>query len=431
MSVVVSIEDLGGSQKQVKVSVPAPAVEAETDRVAAEYGKQARIPGFRKGKVPASLVKQRFGEEIEKEVVERLLPRYWKQAEAESELEPLLPPEVDSVDFAFGKDLTFVATIDLRPEFELQALDDLTFPEGPGEPGDEDVDEAIEELRRSVSEWNTVERPAARGDRVTVEIGPVPSADDSSGDDAEQESQPELQSSTFEVGEQHVWEELSLAVTGLRTDQQGDFEREFLEGADVEKRQFQFVVKLVEERDLPPLDDAFAKKLGKFDDLAALRANVLENLGLARVNERDRNRRAALIDQLCERHVFELPKRVVREEVQDLLTDYATNLSRQGVDVEKAGIDWQKMGEDLGPQAEKRVRARLVLDRVAKDLEVEVGEEELEQALADMARSRGHSSGALRQQLDREGRLGELREQLLRDKTMRTLLGETAPGDKI
>jgi len=424
MSVVVSIEDLGGSQKQVKVSVPVPAVEAETDRVTAEYRKNAKIPGFRKGKVPKAMVLQRFADDIERDVVERLLPRYWKQAEAESELDLLLAPEVGAVNFEFGSELTFVATVDLRPEFGLGNLDSFDFPEEPKALVDEDVDQALEDLRRRVADWKSVDRSAARGDRVRVEITEIKSADAQT--DEESGNQP--QKRTFEVGASQVWEELSLAATGLSAGQRGEFEREFLDGAEVGKKKFEFRVEAVEERDLAPLNDTFAEKYGNFGDLADMRNGVRDNLTRVRGEDHERARRAALIEQLCERHPFELPKRVVLEETQQMLKEYAGSLSRQGLDVERAGIDWQKMGENLTPQAEKRVRARLVLDAASKKLGVEVSEEELESALVGIARSQGRSSGVLRQELDRDGRLGELRSQLMRDRTINRLLGEPEPG---
>ena len=112
MSVVVSLQDVGPCRKQLTVEVPAPAVEAETQRVIKEFGQRVRLPGFRKGKVPADLVRRRFAKDIEREVIDRLLPRYWRQAEAESEIQPLLPPEVDEVrDLEPGGPLTFVATV--------------------------------------------------------------------------------------------------------------------------------------------------------------------------------------------------------------------------------------------------------------------------------------------------------------------------------
>lgn len=424
MSVVLSIEDLGGSQKKVKVGVPTPAVEAETERITAEYRKHAKIPGFRKGKVPKTLVLQRFGEEIERDVVERLVPRYWKQAEAESELEPMLAPEVGSVDFELGSEFTFEATVDLRPEFELGDIESFEFPDEPKPVDDDAVDQALEDLRRNVADWKVAERAAARGDRVRVELLEV------NADADEGEGEREAQASTFEVGDSKVWEELSLAVTGLGAGQSGEFEREFLEGAELEQKKFEFKVVAVEERELAPLDDDFAKKYGNFEDLADMRSGVRDNLIRVGGEDHERARRGAVLDQLCDRHPFELPKRVVMEETQEMLREYAGTMARQGVDVENVGIDWQKMGESLEPQAQKRVRSRLVLDAAAAKLGIEVSEEDLEVALTEIARSQGRSSGLLRRELDRDGRIGELRAQLLRDKTLRRLLGETeAPAE--
>ena len=119
MTVVLSVEDVGPCRKQLKIEVPQPALQAETERVVKEYAREARIPGFRKGKVPAGMIKQRFRKEIEQEVVDRLLPRYWHQAEAEQRIDPLLPPEVQDVDHELGQSLTFTAVVETRPPVAL------------------------------------------------------------------------------------------------------------------------------------------------------------------------------------------------------------------------------------------------------------------------------------------------------------------------
>jgi trigger factor len=150
MSVVVSIEDAGVCRKQVKVEVPGPAVEAETTRVAQEYRKAARIPGFRKGKVPLSVVRQRFHEEIQKEVIDRLVPRYWHQAEAESGLDALMPPTVEQVDYESGESLTFDAMVEVRPEITLGDLESFDLPAPAGKATELEVDDAVEELRASL-----------------------------------------------------------------------------------------------------------------------------------------------------------------------------------------------------------------------------------------------------------------------------------------
>src|SRR6185369_3973931 len=168
---VVSIEDVGPCKKQVKVEVPAPEVQAEMDRVVREYGQRVKIPGFRKGKVPQELVRRRYQKDIDQEVVERLLPKYWQKAQAESAIDPLLPPEVDEVqDLTPGSPLTFTASVEARPQIELRNITDFNLPDPPVDPGTMDVDDTLEDLRKQASDWVPVERPAAQGDLVEAEI---------------------------------------------------------------------------------------------------------------------------------------------------------------------------------------------------------------------------------------------------------------------
>ena len=409
MSVVVSVEDIGSGQKQVKVQVPAEAVNAETQRVAAEYRRQARIPGFRKGKIPAGIIMQRFGEEIEQEVVDRLLPRYWKQAEAESGLEPLLPPQVDEVDLQAGEDLTFTATVDLEPEAEISDPTKIELPDPDIEPTDEEIHETLEDLRRSVSEWQDADRGAANGDLVVAQLRRV---------EADEDEEPSP--ATFEVGDANVWEELSVAATGLKAGQKAEFERA---AGDEPPTKYSVEVEKVRERDLLPLDDETVARIGPFQSLEALRAEVHARLKDGKRTSRRRERETALLNELRARHPFELPKRVVEQEIERLLTDYASGLAQRGVDVENAEIDWQKLADEVRPQAEAQVHARLLVDKIVKMREIEVDAQEFEATLAGMARMQKTSSGALRRDLDRAGKLEALRAQLRREKALRQLVG--------
>ncbi|HKV06964.1 MAG TPA: trigger factor [Thermoanaerobaculia bacterium] len=428
MSVVVSQRDVGPCRKQLTIEVPAPAVEAETQRVIQDLGTRVRIPGFRKGKVPREMVRKRFAKDIEDEVKERLLPRYWRQAQAESSIEPLLPPQVDEVaDLAPGAPLTFTATVEVRPAIELRNIKDFDLPDPSIEPGTLEVDETIENFRRQVAEWVPVDRPASRGDRVSLEITAL-----ASEDHPEERTDPVQ----VEVGDPNVWEELSLAVSGLSVGQETAFTRRHEHPAHeeggapvVHEQGFRVRVNAIEERDLPALDDAFAAKvaadLGTMD---ALKDAVVRQLRQNRVEQRREQRHKALLDQLRERHPLELPQGVVRQEVETLVRDYAEGLARRGVDIEHAGMDWGRIGEEMQPLAERRVHARLLLDAIAESEGVHVTEEEFEATLAALARAQGASTPALRRALDEDGRLATLRSQLRREKTIRHLLGEEEPA---
>lgn len=417
MSVVVSVEDVGPSRKEIRVEVPAPAVEAELARVVQEFRKRARISGFRKGKAPLDLVKQRYQEEIREELVDRLMPRYWRQAQAEAEVESMLPPEVGAVDFEPGTPLTFTATVDVRPKVELGELEGFELPDLAIEPTDAEVEQAMTSLRRDAGEWVTTERSAAVGDFVSGTVTEV----------GEEEPAGEAGKVGFEVGDANIWEELSLAVTGLAAGGENEFTRQ--EG----ERERRLVVKIeeVKERELPPLDDAFAAKVGKFSALDELREAVHHQIRHGKEDERRRRRETALLDQLCQRHPLELSERVVGHETEEMLRDYAHQLSHRGVDPEHAGVDWRKVGEEFAPQARRRVQSRLLLDAAAEKLGVELPESEFEAQLAALARAQGQTVAALRRTLDQGEQLDGLKHRMLRNKTLRRLIGENgeAVGD--
>lgn len=434
MSVVLSLQDVGPCRKQLKVEVPAPAVEAETQRVVRDYGQKVRLPGFRQGKVPSELVRRRFAKEIDQEVKERLLPRYWKQAQAESSIEPLLPPEVDEVsEIQPGEPLTFTATVETRPEIALRDLDGFNLPDPEVDPGTMEIEETIDNIRKQMSEWVPVDRPASRGDLVGVDVTTLGSPE---------HPEERTDSIQVELGDPQVWEELTVALQGMSAGQETTFERRHEhppaeEGGapEVHEQKFRLKVNEVKERDLPPLDDAFAAKVNpEFQSFDAMREAVVGRLRQQKDEQRREARHQALLDQLRERHPIDLPQGVVRREVEGMVQDYAENLARRGVNVEQAQIDWSRVGEEMAPMAEKRVHARLLLDAVADERKIGVTEEEFERTLAMLARTQGVSTPVLRRKLDEDGRLTSLRSQLRREKTIRTLLGEpdeetpAAPG---
>lgn len=428
MSVVLSLEDVGPCRKQLKVEVPAPAVEAEMQRVIREFGQRARIPGFRKGKVPAELVRRRFANDIEQEVKDRLLPRYWKQAQAESSIEPLLPPEVEDVaELQAGEPLTFTATVETRPPIELGSLEGFDLPDPSVEPGTLEVEEAIEELRKQRSGWIKSDRPAALGDRVALDVTTLASAE-----------HPEEHTDTIEieVGSPQVWPELSSAVRGMSAGQEEAFVRRHEhppaeEGGapEVHEQKYRVKVNEVQERDLVPLDDAFAAQVSPdLKSFEELREAVVRGQRREKEEQRREARHHALLDQLRDRHPIDLPQGVVRREQEGMIREQAESLARRGVDIEHAGIDWNRLAEDVRPMAEKRVQARLILDAIADARELSVTEEEFERTLAMLARAQGVTTPVLRKKLDEDGRLANLRSQLRREKTIRSLLGEPEAG---
>ena len=414
MSVVNSIEDVGPWRKKLQIEIPASDVDSETTKVVRHYSRQVRLPGFRKGKVPASIVQQRFRAEIEHEVAERLVPVFWQKAREESELDPMLPPSVGELEIKEGEPLVFEATVEVRPEIEIGDLDGFDLPEGEAEPTDEEVGEAIERLREQVADWQDVERAASRGDRVALEVTEL---------DDDEEPKGDAQPLQVEVGGDQVWEELSLAVSGLEAGQETDFRRQEEHGDHSHVRHFAVKVSSVQERDLPPLDDELGKMIGDFETLDALRSDLSERLQQEKEHAIRSTREQAVMEQLRERYPVDLPKGVVEEETRELLREYAQNLARQGIDVEKVEIDWNKMGDDAKPQAELRVHSRLLLDAVVAHQELEVDGSVVDQRVALLARAQNKNVAAVRREMTRDGQLEALEQQLRRERALDRLLG--------
>ncbi|HRC84514.1 MAG TPA: trigger factor [Thermoanaerobaculia bacterium] len=420
MSVILSNAEVGPSRRELKIEIPAPAVEAERLRVLEAFRKRVQLPGFRRGKAPSTVVERRYQQDIDQEVLDRLLPRYWRQAEAEAGIQPLLPPGLGAVDeVKTGQPVIFVATVDIRPEIELRNYQDFELPTRDDRVNQEEVDKALEDLRMARSHWHVVERKAAAGDLVQGELLALDPA-------AADEAPAEPQRVQFEIGHPSVWEELSVAATGLAAGSESRLVRTEDRGEEGKvERSFELKVAAVRERHLPEASDELAQQVG-LADLAALREGLEQRLGWEKKAETQALRERAVMDQLCERHPLVLPEAVVEQELKAVLTDYAEHLMRQGVDIERAEIDWAKMAEDLRPQAARRVQSRLLLDAVAEKEAIEVSEADFEAAIATLARRQGRPTPAVRKELDEAGKLSSLKAQLRRERVLRRLTGGVA-----
>lgn len=424
MSVVQSLEEVGPCRRQLAIEVPKAAVDAETERVVQSFRKGVNIAGFRKGKAPLALVRKQFASDIRQEVLDRLMPRYWKQAEAEKQLQVLTAPRVEEVDFQLGDAMRFTASVEVRPEVTLGDIENFDFPVVATEPTDEEVESEVTAMRRRFGDWKEVDRAAAQGDLVKIHIRKG---------DAEEEDPL-----TLEVGEERVWEEISLAVSGLKAGQKSTFERAeppSEEGAEPEKVQYAVRVEKVEERVLPDLTDEWVKEATELESVAELTERLRGAIAHRMADQARRTRQHALLQQLRERHPIALPEEVVMDEVESMLRHYAENLARQGVDIEKQEFDWPAMAERMRPQAEQSVHADLLLDAIADAKEIEAPAEKLEGALAQIAAARQTTALNVRRALDSEGRLEKLQRQIRRDEVVETLLGgsnvESSNGDEV
>ena len=420
MSVVTSMEEAGPCRVKITIEVPAPAVEAEVGRVVQDFRKHAHLPGFRKGKVPTSVIGRRFKNEIRQEVSDRLLPRYWQQAQAEKGIDPLLPPTVEDLQFETGEPMTVVAVVETRPEIALGDIKSFDLPSESTEASEDEVDESLADLRRRFGKWEVVDRAAGQGDLV---VGTVRNLDE------EGEEEAEARPMHLEIGGAGADEELGLALTGKAAGATFEHTSKHGEGEDAHEHRVEVTVREVKEQELPELDDEFAQTMGDFETLDAMREALAKSLADRKEADLRRRRQDALLEQLRDRHPLTLPEGVVQQEAERMVQEQAGQMARQGFDLESAGIDWGGMVDQIRPVAVNRVHERLVLDAIAKAEELTLDEEKFENFLAAAAADQRTTSLALRQRLDQDGRLETLRAQLLRDQTIAHLLGET-DGDE-
>lgn len=436
MSVVTAIEDAGPCLKKLTIEIPATAVQAETGRVVDEFSRQVRIPGFRPGKVPVAMVRQRFRQEIEKEIVDRLLPRYWKQAQAEKDIEPLIAPKVEDLKFQDGEPMLVTISVETRPEIALGDYQSFDLPQDTAEPNEGEIDDQLEQLRKQQGRWLPVDREAGRGDLVVADMKPVAGAHDHGhehGEEGGHEHQhehgheaPRARPLFVEIGAPDSDEEMSLALTGQKAGSTFRHRQRHGEGEHVHFHEFDVTVREVKEQKLPELTDEWAKELGDFDTVGQLREVVGQRLRERKEDDVRRRRETALLDQLRERHPLALPEGAVRQETERLMQQWAEQIAEQGADLQS--IDWERLSGDFREPAEKRVHARLLLDAIARKDGIRLDESVFEGFLAAAASAQKTHSLALRQRLAEEGRLEGIRSQMLRDQTLAHLLGEKRPS---
>ncbi len=431
MSVVTAIEDAGPCKKKLTIEIPTTAVEAETGRVVEEFSRKVRIPGFRPGKVPVAMVRQRFRQEIEKEIVDRLLPRYWKQAQAEKDIEPLIAPTVEDLKFQDGAPMLVTISVETRPEIALGDYQNFDLPQESAEASAFDIDEQVAQIRKQQSRWQTVEREASRGDLVVADRKPVASHQHGEeGEAHEQEHEheaPEARPIFVEIGAPDADEELSLALTGQKAGYTFRHRQQHGEGEHAHFHEFDVTIREVKELDLPELNDEWAKKVGDFESMDALRQLIATRIGERKEEDLRHRRENALLDQLRERHPLALPEGAVRQETERMMQTWAEQIAEQGADLKD--IDWERLSGDFREPAEKRVHARLLLDAIARKDGIRLDENTFEAFLAAAASSQKTSSLALRQRLAEDGRLEGIRSQMLRDQTLEHLLGEKAGAE--
>jgi trigger factor len=410
----IDLTDLSPVRKRMSVEVDVEDVERETRVVLQSYRKKARIPGFRPGKAPMSVVRSHFTKELEEDVRERVVSSSFLKATREKGLEPIGDPALEDVLHEQGQPLTFNTVFEVLPEIEPKGYDDVSVTQAAVKVEDEEIDKALEELRQArVQLVAEQDREAEKGDVVYADVVGTPEE----GESIRSERLP------IEIGAENNLDQFNEKLSGTRVgdtvefsvDYPKDYGSENLAGKRVDYR---LQVQEVKRPVLPDLDDEFAKDLGDFEDLAALRGKVREDLEHRKKHEVEAATRQAVLDKVLIENPVVLPEVLVQEEIRRRLESFVRNLAMQGVNPEKAEIDWERLRKEQEEPARKSVHARLLLDAVAKVQEIQVEPKEIDERIREDAKRMGQSAEKLRASLEKHSAREALVAQLLREKSL-------------
>ncbi|HTM04930.1 MAG TPA: trigger factor [Vicinamibacterales bacterium] len=416
--------DVSETQKTLTIEIPSDVVDAEINKVARDYSRQARIPGFRPGKVPATIVKQRFREQILHDVMHGLIPRAVDEALQERGIEPVDTPNFKDVDLKEGQPLKFTAAIETVPSFDPGDLATISLTKTASVITDEAVDQTLQRLRERAAKVEAVEgRPVADGDTVVLDI----ERKDADGEVDKHENV------SLELGGTANPPGFDAHLLGMNPGDRKTFTVHFPEDYAVKEMantdvDYTVALKEIKKRVLPDLDDEFAKDLGEFDSLSALRERVRTDMQAEANEGSQRQLRTDLLKQLSERVTFELPPSMVEREMERRLEEFVRQLMAQNVDPRQAGIDWSQFREAQREPARAAVASALVLDEIARREAIGVAPEEVDKEIERFALGAGRTPAALRAQLEKEGGVARLITGLRREKAVDLALSRAQMG---
>jgi trigger factor len=416
--------DVSVTKKNLVIEIPAEEVDAEIDRVTRDYGRAARIPGFRPGKVPLKVVKQRFREQILHEVAHDVVPRAVDEALREHGVEPIATPDVDihHVEVKEGEALTFTASVETVPPIDPGDYADIHLRRHPVVVEPAAIDEALERLRQRAARFEPVEdRGVGDGDTLSVDLERRPVADGALGATEKHENV------SLEIGAPVNPPGFDGELMGLNAGEEKTFRVSYpadhqvteLAGTEAE---YSVKIRAIRRRVVPPLDDDLAKEVSEADTVEKLREQVHEQLTRQESREAERKLRQDLLKALGTRVTFEVPEVLVERELNRRTEEFVRTLFEQGIDPRKAGIDWEAFRNDQKETAVDAVKATLVLDEVARREQLAVSDEDLDREVAGFAERTGRPAAAVRAQLEKDQELERIRAGMRRERSVEFLL---------
>ena len=401
------MEKPGAWARRLSITVPAERIAAERKDAVSRLAKQARLPGFRKGKVPAQVMEKRFGQAIEQETLEKVIGAAYREALDKENLQPITQGNIENVEYESGTDLRFDVQFDVRPEIELEQIGGFAVVREAATIDEPQVDQVLQRLREEQATWTekTTGTPTA-GDMATVEITPL--------DDATSAAPSQPRQYQIVIGEGQALPPIEDAIRTLTPGTDAEFTVDLPEsggegGAKAHKLHMRLIK--LEEAQYPAVDDDFAKKVGAFESLADLRSRVREDLEKESERDAERRIRMNLLSQILEANPFEVPQSMINQYVEAMIP------SREGADPERV----HEARVQAAPEAAQALQRMMVIERIAEMEGLDATGDEVEARVADLAARMNRPANEVRTQLRKSNRLAEIEREITEDKVFEYL----------
>ncbi|MGE0883841.1 MAG: trigger factor [Blastocatellales bacterium] len=424
MDVVVT--DVSQCKKDLAVEVPAEEVKKEYEKAYDAYVRYVKVPGFRPGRVPRGVIKQRFSKEVKEEVIGQLLPHALQHVVVDHKLKIVGDPRIDDISISEGEVLKFKASIEVIPEFELREYKGLKVTKRIAPVSDEDVDQVIERWRENMAEFVPIEdRPSQNGDFVSINlVGKYVVAEG-------EEEQEDLVADDvqIELGSEDVQPEFNENLLGVQAGDVREFRVVYPEdfgskGLAGKTLDFTATVVALREKELPELDDEFAKDFGEYETIQEMRDKVREMLVKQAENQADSRLRESLLEQILNDYDFEVPSVLVEQQASDRVREFAYSLIRMGMPPQSAqSIDWAERMKDAREQAIRDVRSALVVSRIGDKEDIKVSKDEIDAEIAQMAAASGEDVDQLKARLTRDDAISSIENRVRYQKSLDVVVG--------
>ena len=403
-------------RRELDLEIPADEVSKAMERVAKEFARLARVPGFRPGKAPIPLIKKRFAEDIKGEVLQTLVPQRVEKAVAEQKLTPVSQPQVDKVEYNEGQPVKFRASFEVLPEFALGNYKNLEIEMPEMQITDERVAETLAEMQQRAATFTPVEGRAVENDDF-VQVKLLHGTPEGGGDPLQADSV------LCHVGAEETMEPFNENLRGANAGDHKNFDVEYpadYPDAKLSGKKFHYSVDVlgVKTKTLPEINDEFAKDVSDAASLEELKKKIRESLEHERDHRQKELQREKVLAELVKLHAFPVPDSLVEHQMDVRLERVVRSLAQQGVDPRAVNVDWVSLRRRQEERARDDVKAELVVDRIATEEQIDVTEEELQHELEHVASHGGESAEAMRARLTKQGALDRMKAKLRSDKTV-------------